>query len=1001
MMGTSFRLGRRLIVLTLFLRYGCLAAAGQVGFEVRPDRLVIHDGGRVIPVSLRAPEFAIGKAKPVGDSLPIATKGRLEAGEPLEVAYAPIALEGNAAVELTVLFTWSEEESVLRKRARFRLVDVMGPRVLEEVVLDRVNMEGLAVWTHGSGAPGESCPVLLDGPQSHPVFLPGLFLGIEFPVASTRREGGKIVLAHRPGLTMRPAEWHESRAAVYGVTRPGEEVESFRRYVSAHRPRPHGLHVNYNSWWTSPISYSEQDVVGLMKLFDERLTRPHGVAFDTFTIDAGWSSARSLWEVDPKRLPAGLVPLRDTARQMRSNLGLWISPGSFYPFALDGAWARSQGFETLTVPNAGDPKSDIRLLCLGGPRYAERFRSRLAEMAAQYDIRQLKLDGYQALCPESGHGHEPGALSAEPIAEGLIRAVAAARRASPELWAEATCFGYNPSPWWLWHVNSVIGTYGDDAPVGRVPAPVYRESYTSARDYFNLQGAAWLPIPASAQEVLGLVHQSPDPFTNDGVMTVLRGHGFLPLYVNPKFMNDARWDALARLIRWARTNEGLLGQTVPLLPASWQAGRVPLFTDAGSMPREPYGYAHVRGNVGLIALRNPWVAPQSYSLNLDARLGFSSAAARLSAVSVYPEPRIYGEGLRSGSRLDVRLAPYETIVLSVRARPEGGPIPEASPAVRSHVKVEACERQLERVEFPGDSKGLGPDWTCPLGEVKSAVHLKLHAKVEVNAPDAEMLVLLEGKAPPPPPVGRVKVNGREVRPDTASSAAGWSATLLPAHDHWTFQRVPLASGGNEVALDEFVGGDCDTISAWVWATKPGGNASAPDSLPQPERISLDGAELLAPAELAALPKVTVTTERPIERIDGVFLDALEPVSVSQGWGTLQKNRSVWGKPMVIAGRRFLRGLGTHAPSRIVYDLGGKYRRFQTWAGADGATYPTATFELRVDGVKRWESGLMDRETPPAWVDLDVTAARQLELVVSPAGDFAADHADWAEARLLR
>jgi hypothetical protein len=44
---------------------------------------------------------------------------------------------------------------------------------------------------------------------------------------------------------------------------------------------------------------------------------------------------------------------------------------------------------------------------------------------------------------------------------------------------------------------------------------------------------------------------------------------------------------------------------------------------------------------------------------------------------------------------------------------------------------------------------------------------------------------------------------------------------------------------------------------------------------------------------------------------------------------------------------------------------------------------------------------MDRETPPTWVDLDVTAARQLELVVSPAGDFAADHADWAEARLLR
>jgi NPCBM/NEW2 domain len=1001
MAGTASRLRRRLIVLAFFLRYGCLATAGQVWFEVKPDRLVIHDGGRAIPVALRAPEFAIGEANPVGGSLPIAMKGRLPAGETLEVAYAPIALDGKTAVDVTLLLTWSEQESVLRKRARFRLVGPGGSRVLKEVILDRVDTEGLAVWTHGSGAPGENSPVLLDGPQSHPVFLPGLFLGIEYPVASTRRDAGKIVLAHRPGSTMRPVQWHESRTAVYGVTRPREEVESFRSYVSAHRPRPRGLHVNYNSWWTSPMSYTEHDVVGLMRLFDERLARPYGVALDTFTVDAGWSHATSLWEVDPKRLPAGLEPLRDAARRMHSNLGLWISPGSFYPFALDGEWARSQGFETLNLPNGGDPKSAIRLLCLGGPRYAERFRSRLAEMAARYDIRQLKLDGYQALCPEADHGHEPGALSSEAIAEGLIRAVAAARQASPGVWAEATCFGYNPSPWWLWHVNSVIGTFGDDAPVGRVPAPVYRESYTTARDYFNLQGAALLPLPVDAQEVLGLVHQSPDPFTNDGVMAVLRGHGFLPLYVNPKFMNDARWEALARLIRWARANEGLLGRTVPLLPASWQAGKVPHFTDAGTMPREPYGYAHVRGDVGLIALRNPWVAPQTYTLSLDARLGFSTAAAGLSAVSIYPEPRSYGEGLRSGSRLDVRLAPYETVVLSVRARPEGGPIPEASPTVRPPVKVDMCECRLQRVAFQGERKGLGPDWTCLLGDVTSAVHLKLHARIDVNAPGADLLVLGEGKASPTAPVGRVKVNGREIRPETASSAAGWSATLLPAHDHWTFQRVPLASGGNEVALDEFVGDDCDRISVWVWATKPGGSASGPDGLPQPERISLGGAVLLAPADLAALSKDAATADRPIERIDGAFLDTLEPVSVTQGWGTLQKNRSVWGKPMVIAGQRFLRGLGTHAPSRITFNLDGKYRRFQTWAGADGATYPTTTFEVWVDGVKRWETGLMTRETPPAWVDLDVTGARRLELVVGSGGDLGGDHADWAEARLLR
>ena len=124
------------------------------------------------------------------------------------------------------------------------------------------------------------------------------------------------------------------------------------------------------------------------------------------------------------------------------------------------------------------------------------------------------------------------------------------------------------------------------------------------------------------------MHQTPEPFLNDAVMTVMRGHMFLPVYVNPKFMNDARWDALAGLLRWARKNADVLEETVPLLPVSWQQGGVPHFSDEAVMPREPYGYAHVKDNVGLVVLRNPWIAPQSYALKLDRRLGFSSTASR-------------------------------------------------------------------------------------------------------------------------------------------------------------------------------------------------------------------------------------------------------------------------------------------------------------------------------------------------------------------------------------
>jgi hypothetical protein len=640
-------------------------------------------------------------------------------------------------------------------------------------------------------------------------------------------------------------------------------------------------------------------------------------------------------------------------------------------------------------------------LCLGGKRYGEQFKVRMADLVGRWGIHHLKLDGCYLECPETDHGHEPGPLSSEAIAGGLIAAVEAARRANPNVWIETTCFGYNPSPWWLFHANSVIGTFGDDAPVGRVPSPVYRESYTTARDYFNLQGAALLPIPVGAQEVLGIVHQSPDPLTNDGIVTVMRGHMFLPLYVNPKYMNDARWKSLAAIMTWARANAEILDRTVPLLPKSWHGGNVPPFTDAGTMPREPYGYAHVQGRTGLVVLRNPWIAPAALTLSLDKALGFSPDAADLSAVSLYPEPRLYGEGLRFGGAVEVPMAPCETVVLSIQSRTDVGALPRAAQAVRSHLTIGKSDGKLRRVAFRNAGPAMGPDWTCPLGNAASAVQWTILANAHVKAPRAELLLLLEGEKTPVAPIGKLQINGRDVAPSMASSAGGWSATGLPQHEHWTFLRAPLSAGDNRIAYDGFLGNDCRNVSAWIVAGKPGAASSPAGALPQPEWLSLDGAALMTPSPTAQLPAPSAATDRPIERIDGVFLDALTPVSVSQGWGTLQKNQSVWEKPMMIGSRRFQRGLGTHAPSKIVFALDGKHRRFQAWAGADANNSPTITFEVRVDGVRRWSSGLTTRDTPAAWVDLDITGAKTLELHVGDAGDVACDHADWADARLLR
>jgi len=235
----------------------------------------------------------------------------------------------------------------------------------------------------------------------------------------------------------------------------------------------------------------------------------------------------------------------------------------------------------------------------------------------------------------------------------------------------------------------------------------------------------------------------------------------------------------------------------------------------------------------------------------------------------------------------------------------------------------------------------------------------------------------------------------------SSSATGWAATGQPVREHWLFLKGSVPGGHHRLAL-KLLGEDAPLmLSVWVWASKPGGTLpDYPNALPSPETVSLDAQPLLGPTDAQSAARI-VQVKRPVERINGVFLDALEPVSCVQGWGKLQKNQSVWEKPLTIAGRRFRRGLGTHADSRIVYDVGGRYRRFQSWVGADAASSATITFEVWTDGQKRWESGLMNKQSPAKLVDLDLSEVKNLELVVGHGGDnINSDHADWAEAKLL-
>lgn len=144
--------------------------------------------------------------------------------------------------------------------------------------------------------------------------------------------------------------------------------------------------------------------------------------------------------------------------------------------------------------------------------------------------------------------------------------------------------------------------------------------------------------------------------------------------------------------------------------------------------------------------------------------------------------------------------------------------------------------------------------------------------------------------------------------------------------------------------------------------------------------------------------------------DCTYLSDMDWVTATSGWKTVQKDKSIDGNAITLAGvsspMAFTKGLGTHAVSEVVYNLaGGTYKSFQCYVGQDqeiGGSFDGIGFQIYLDGVKSFDSGTMTKDTPSKLINLDVTGKSELKLVVSDggSGDISEDHGDWADAKLL-
>ncbi len=140
----------------------------------------------------------------------------------------------------------------------------------------------------------------------------------------------------------------------------------------------------------------------------------------------------------------------------------------------------------------------------------------------------------------------------------------------------------------------------------------------------------------------------------------------------------------------------------------------------------------------------------------------------------------------------------------------------------------------------------------------------------------------------------------------------------------------------------------------------------------------------------------------------VNLTTLSPTNISndwQGYGTMQINKSIDGKaPLQVGGYQTNSGIGTHAYSRLVYNINNQYSTFSGKVGLDDEVDNSCGGTQKVRFVIKgnnnptplWEAINVGPTDGPISFTVPVTGITTLELIVEPLDNYYCDHADWLD-----
>jgi len=155
------------------------------------------------------------------------------------------------------------------------------------------------------------------------------------------------------------------------------------------------------------------------------------------------------------------------------------------------------------------------------------------------------------------------------------------------------------------------------------------------------------------------------------------------------------------------------------------------------------------------------------------------------------------------------------------------------------------------------------------------------------------------------------------------------------------------------------------------------------------------------------PEKIASTSTPMP--EGNYLIDLAPVTVTVGYWSLgaglfpaSDGGFSEGQVLFSHGVTYPMGLFAHAPSRLVYDLNGKYTRLETDIMVqDSACGDGAEFVVQLDGKELYASSMLSAFHDPVHLSLDITGGKELILITLSGEDNSCDWTIWGDPYLVK